>query len=104
MTQLEILEKIEILKKKLGKVELSDKAKNYISEISDKLLNELSDKQKKSIIKCENNDLHFTLGLHIRNVYLYPEWDKYKELQMSADDLSSYIIEDLNKKLKDGQI
>ena len=70
----------------------------------------LSDEDKKAIIKEDVFELHFGLGLWIRNNWLYPQsteeteallrtFDK-KSLFFHSDDGSSIILEAYQKHLK----
>ena len=70
----------------------------------------LSEEDKKAILKARNMiDFHFTLGMWIRNTWIYGNEKKRvealakdlgEELWFSADDLSSAILDGYKKHLK----
>lgn len=75
------------------------------------LLNEmLSEEDKQAIVKKGTFELHFTLGLWIRNNWLYPQSPEeteallrtfsMKPLFYHPDDVSSVILEAYRKHLK----
>ena len=76
------------------------------------LLNEmLSDEDKQAIMEMEDVfELHFTLGLWIRNNWLYPQSEEEREALLKdfgkapvfchPDDYSSVILEAYRKYLK----
>ena len=71
----------------------------------------LSETDKKAIVEAEDLfEFHFTLGLWIRNNWLYDRSEEYLEslskafgidvLYFAADDLSSEILEAYQKHLR----
>jgi hypothetical protein len=85
-------------------------APKTVDDAVDRLIDELPLKYKSLISKMSEDDLgdlHFSLGLHIRNRYLYPENRKLlescrymaKDKFLQRDQASTVIVERLWKKL-----
>ena len=63
---------------------------NYVKEIADKVINELSKEE------TDYSGKHFGLGLYIRNNYIYNKID----LNVDADDMSYDIFNKIIEMLK----
>lgn len=70
---------------------------NYVKEIANKVINELSKEEKEKILKISDySGEHFGLGLYIRNNYIYNKID----LNVDADDMSYDIFNEIIEILK----
>lgn len=70
-----------------------------VSDISDDVIKELDEEDKKILLKNDNYiDHHFGFGLYIRNNFIYQN-DKIK-YKIEADFLSHRIFDEIIKKLK----
>ena len=70
---------------------------NYVKEIADKVINELSKEEKEKLLKIsDHSGKHFGLGLYIRNNYIYNKID----LNVDADDMSYDIFNKIIEMLK----
>ena len=83
-----------------------------VDEAVDCLISSLTLKNKLMITKMSENELpnlHFTIGLHIRNQFLYPRNDKLLQScretagdkYLHWDQAASVIIKELWKKLRE---
>jgi hypothetical protein len=83
-----------------------------VEETVDRLVVEMALKDKTTLANMEETDLielHFSLGIHIRNKYLYPQNDKLLEScrhkagdkYLHWDQASMVIIKELWKKLRE---
>lgn len=76
-----------------------DEFKFLVSDISDDVIKELDEEDKKSLLKNDDYiDHHFGFGLYIRNNFIYQN-DKIK-YKIEADFLSHRICDEIVKKLK----
>lgn len=70
---------------------------NYVKEIADKVINELSKEEKEKLLKISDySGKLFGLGLYIRNNYIYNKID----LNVDADDMSYDIFNKIIEILK----
>ena len=70
---------------------------NYVKEIANKVINELSKEEKEKLLKISDYwGKHFGLGLYIRNNYIYNKID----LNVDADDMSYDIFNKIIEMLK----
>ncbi len=80
------------------------KTKEEVIEI---LLKELSEKDKRTLAGTPKSKLvafHFTLGLYIRNEFLYPDRELVSScLPPDPDSISGDIIEGLWRRLRAGR-
>jgi hypothetical protein len=101
----------DALNLKTNKLEAVDRP-NTVDETVNCLISKLTLKKKSTINQMSEDDLpdlHFTLGLNIRNRYLYPRNDKLLEScreiagdkYLHWDQAASIIIRKLWKKLRD---
>jgi hypothetical protein len=85
-----------------------------VEEAVDILIAEISLRDKTALAKMDEGDLpylHFTLGIHIRNRFLYPRNDKLlescreiaRDKYLHWDQAAIVIIKELWKKLRDSQ-
>lgn len=77
----------------------------FIEETAEKVLSELSQEQKQQVLECSAKEdrfkLHFGLGLHIRNKYIY----NYKEpLYGDPDSISSQVIDRIIERLQENEL
>lgn len=69
----------------------------YVEDIARQLIEELSDKEKKELIKDSNyTNHHFGIGMYIRNNYIYGKID----IRVDVDGMSSDIFYEIIKQLK----
>lgn len=68
-----------------------------VDEITDKVWSELSIVDKDKLKNIKSSSLHFTLGIKIRNMYIYND-KRCKEID--ADNLSGAIIGKLIRRAK----
>lgn len=74
-----------------------EKYDNYVKEIANKVINELSKEEKEKLLKISDySGVHFGLGLYIRNNYIYNKID----LNVDADDMSYDIFNKIIEILK----
>ena len=70
---------------------------NYVKEIADKVINELSKEEKEKLLKISDySGEHLGLGPYIRNNYIYNKID----LNVDADDMSYDIFNKIIEILK----
>lgn len=70
---------------------------NYVKEIANKVINELSKEEKEKLLKISDySGKLFGLGLYIRNNYIYNKID----LNVDADDMSYDIFNEIIEILK----
>jgi hypothetical protein len=102
---------IQILKDEEGRSGNKPQQPETVNEAVERLLSELPLKDKTTIAKMDEDDfvdLHFSLGLGIRNKFLYPENEKLlescrlvsKDKYLHIDQASSVIIKELWKRMK----
>lgn len=74
-----------------------EKYDNYVKEIANKVIKELSQEEKEKLINdSDYTEEHFGLGLYIRNNYIYSKID----LPVDADDMSYDIFNEIIEMLK----
>lgn len=107
------MEKISFAEKvELDKIKQSEKLPKTVEETVEWLVSELSLKDKTSIAKMAEADLinlHFTLGLSIRNCFLYPRNEKLlescrsvsKDKYLHWDQALMVIIKEVWKRLQE---
>lgn len=78
-----------------------EKYNQYVKDIAIQVIEELSDKQKKELLKDTNyTNYHFGLGMYIRNNYIYGKVD----MKVEADCMSSDIFYMILKLLEENKI
>lgn len=74
-----------------------EKYNKYVSDIAKKIIEELSDNDRKELLKDSNYiNHHFGFGMYIRNNYIYEKID----IKIDADEMSADIFYEILKQLK----
>lgn len=74
---------------------------DFINAVALDCITEMHDEDKKTLLNNPDASLyHFSYGMHIRNIYLYPYMYKFRFPRLMMDSLSTSIIEKIIALLK----